>query len=393
MDINKIRSDFPFFRNSNYIYFDNATTTHKPEVVLTVANELVKSGVMSAGRGSHSLANKASMILENTRTTTANFIGAEADEITFTPSSTYSMNTLAYSWGLHNLNDGDEIMLCHEDHTSTILAWLELAKTLTEFGKNIKIVSIPIHPHGDYNDAEIAARLTPKTKAVILTHIHSYFGIEMNIAFNTTQIRQYNNKIKIFVDGTGAAGHIPVNVKKLDCDAYLFTGHKMCAPAGIGVLWISRDIHQELQAFISGANPNARGLQILEAGTYNLPAIAGLDAAIKYIQEIGLDNIALRISNLTKQLAEGLNAVEKVVIERGAALCPCQSYGICTFEIEGMSGADVTYILNEHNVCVRADNLCFENIAKLSSTVRASLYFYNTESEVENFIRIIRDNS
>ncbi|MDR2337195.1 MAG: aminotransferase class V-fold PLP-dependent enzyme [Deltaproteobacteria bacterium] len=391
MNIDKIRSDFPFFKDSNLIYFDNATTTQKPEIVLAATDDLLRNGLTNAWRGSHMLANKAAMILENVRTATAKFIGGAADEIAFTPGSTYSMNTLAYAWGLYNLEDGDEILLCYEDHKSTILPWLELVKTLAKFGKNIKVISIPIHPHGDYDDAELAARLTPKTRVIILTHIHSYFGTEMNIALNIAEIRRYNKKIKIFIDGTGAAGHIPVDVGSLGCDAYLFTGHKMCALPGVGILWISKDVQHELQFFIFGANPDSQGLRMLESGTYNMPAIVSLGAAIKYIEKIGLNKIEQYISDLTRKLANGLNAIPGLIIERGASLCKCQSYGICTFGIEGMTGADISYVLNEHKIYVRADNFCFENSAKLTSSVRASLYFYNTENEVENFIRRVQE--
>jgi cysteine desulfurase/selenocysteine lyase len=298
------------------------------------------------------------------------------------------MNTAAYSWGFYNLEDGDEILLCHDDHQSTILPWLHLSEILAKSGRKIKIIPINIHPHGDYDDDALAASLSPRTRTVIMTHIHSYFGMEMNIAANAANIRKYGKDIKIIIDGTQAAGHIPLDMKKLDCDFYCFSGHKMCALPGAGVLYAARRIHSELHPFIVGGRQKQDSLQsILENGTLNMPAIISLGASIKYLRKIGIQNIAEHISAITHRLANGLSQLPGLQMEKGASMCQCASHGICAFSIDGMTGADLAYILDDHDICVRANDFCLAKERR--DTVRASLYFYNTETEVDRFLEIM----
>jgi cysteine desulfurase/selenocysteine lyase len=268
------------------------------------------------------------------------------------------------------------------------MPWLNLRDTLAKFGRRINIIPIKMHTDMDYDDARLAASLSPRTRAVIMTHIHSHFGVEMNIAENIANIRAYDRNIKIIIDGTQAAGHIPIDMKSIGADFYCFSGHKMCALPGVGVLYAARRNHSELRPFIAGGGQKGGSLQgMLENGTPNMPAIISLGGAVKYLRKIGIENISAHVSDLTLRLVSGLIKIPRVRMENGTGFCKCRSHGICIFSIEGISGADLAYILDERGVCVRSDNFCME-LAD-SGAIRASLYFYNTTDEIDRFVKII----
>jgi len=385
-----VKSKFPFFTtNPDIIYFDNASTTQKPQVVIDAINDYFSKYCANAGRGIYTTANKVTRKIEEVREKVKTFINANlADEIVFTSGTTASLNTIAYSWGLHNLQDEDEVLVCFEDHDSNVLPWIFLKETLAVFGKKINVVPFKNTSAGDASTDDILSKVTVKTRIIALTHIHNVYGMETDVL---ELKKQLPDKILLSLDAAQSISHIPVNVQELGIDFLSFSGHKMFASTGIGVLWINKRIHNQIHPFLVGGGTEKKLPFLLEGGTHNISGIISLGSAIDFINEFGLDTVQQKMLDLSQYLLAQLKKLEKVEFLPGIAFSKCAlGYGIVSFNISGISSNEVGFILNENNIYVRTGSHCTGDGNKINDSVRVSMHVYNTKEEIDKLLSIVK---
>ena len=386
------REDFKFFSEyPDLIYFDNAATTQKPNVVLERMIRYYESENANPLRGVYDLSVKATDAYENARARTADFIGAEsASEIIFTRNASESLNLIAKSYGETFLKEGDEIVLTVMEHHSNLLPWQEVGKKT-----GAKLVFLEPDKTGFISDEEIKAKITEKTKLVSLAHISNVLG-RKNPVEKVIKAAHDVGAVAV-IDGAQAVPHTKVNVRELDADFYVFSGHKMLAPMGIGVVYGKKKLLNKMPPFLTGGEmieyvelDSATYAEVphkFEAGTVNVGGAVGLHAAMDYLENIGFDYIEETQLRLTKRLLEGMKDLPYINIagSEGAK----EHNGIITFTIDDVHPHDSASILNNAKICVRAGHHCAQPLMKFlgfNSTLRASLYFYNTEKEVDRFL-------
>lgn len=387
---NELRAKFPIFQNSNKIFFDNASTTQKPKAVIDQINSFYLERCSNAGRASYRWSTQNHAEIEKTRVKVAEFISASPDEVVFTQGATDSLNLVATSWGLFNLQDGDEIMVCLEDHKSAVQPWLNLKETLSYFGKQIKIVEISMDSMGDYSFASIRNNLSARTRLIAISHIHHVFGLDMEVQ-GVREIVKDN--VLISLDASQSAAHLNVDSKSLGCDFISFSGHKMFAANGSGVLWIHPRLHSQLRPTRSGGHTTSNQnsiASIFEAGTQNIPAILSLAPAIDFIQKTGLVEIKNYVSDLTFYLLEKLKALPRIEFSRGFAICNCkEGYGIISFKIDGINSQDLAFLLDANDIFVRSGDHCLNKSLQDDDYIRVSLQCYNTKDEIDHFAEVL----
>jgi cysteine desulfurase/selenocysteine lyase len=387
------KKDFPIFfdkKNKGLIYFDNAATAQRPKKVLDALENFYKSDNANPLRGLYDLSVRATEAYQNARATIAKFVGAaQAEEIIFTRNASESLNLVAYTYALDNLREGDEIVVSVMEHHSNILPW-QMAAQKT----GAKLVWLECDketgaiPQSEYN------KITSKTKIVAITHVSNVLG-------TTNPIKEiaalaHKNGAVIVVDGAQALPHIPVNVQDLDADFYAFSGHKFCGPTGIGGLYGKRELLEKMPPFLRGGEmieyvtrDEATWAEVpakFEAGTVNVGGAVGMAAAVEYLMEIGMENIATHDNELAALLVQKMSEIPHVNIvgsKDGAKRC-----GIVTFTIDGVHPHDISSILDTEKIAIRAGHHCAQPLGQyldLPATARASLYFYNTQKEVERF--------
>lgn len=386
------REDFKFFSEyPDLIYFDNAATTQKPNVVLERMIRYYESENANPLRGVYDLSVKATDAYENARARTADFIGAEsASEIIFTRNASESLNLIAKSYGETFLKEGDEIVLTVMEHHSNLLPWQEVGKKT-----GAKLVFLEPDKTGFISDEEIKAKITEKTKLVSLAHISNVLG-RKNPVEKVIKAAHDVGAVAV-IDGAQAVPHTKVNVRELDADFYVFSGHKMLAPMGIGVVYGKKKLLNKMPPFLTGGEmieyvelDSATYAEVphkFEAGTVNVGGVVGLHAAMDYLENIGFNYIEETELRLTKRLFEGMKALPYINI---AGSDNAEEHnGIITFTIDDVHPHDSASILNNAKICVRAGHHCAQPLMKFlgfNSTLRASLYFYNTEKEVDRFL-------
>ena len=386
------REDFKFFSEyPDLVYFDNAATTQKPNVVLERMVRYYESENANPLRGVYDLSVKATDAYENARARTAEFIGAEsASEIVFTRNASESLNLIAKSYGETFLKEGDEIVLTVMEHHSNLLPWQEVGKKT-----GAKLVFLEPDKTGFISDEEIKAKITEKTKLVSLAHISNVLG-RKNPVEKVIKAAHDVGAVAV-IDGAQAVPHTKVNVRELDADFYVFSGHKMLAPMGIGVVYGKKKLLNKMPPFLTGGEmieyvelDSATYAEVphkFEAGTVNVGGAVGLHAAMDYLDKVGFDYIEETELRLTNRLFEGMKAIPYIKIA-GSENAE-EHNGIITFTIDDVHPHDSASILNDAKICVRAGHHCAQPLMKFlgfNSTLRASLYFYNTEEEVDRFL-------
>jgi len=386
----ELRSKFPIFQNSNKIFFDNASTTQKPKSVIDNIGFFYSERCSNSGRASYRWSTQNHTDIEKTRVKVAEFINASPEEVVFTQGATDSLNLVATSWGLFNLQDGDEIMVCLEDHKSAVQPWLNLKETLSYFGKNIKIVEISMDSMGDYSFASIKNNLTDRTRLIAISHIHHVFGLDMEVQ-GVREIVKEN--VLISLDASQSVAHLKVDSKALGCDFISFSGHKVFAANGSGILWVHPRLHSQLRPTRSGghASTNKTGISSLfEAGTQNIPAILSFSPAIDFIQETGMEWIKNYVSDLSFYLLEKLKVLPRIEFARGFAICNCKvGYGIISFKIDGINTADLAFLLDANDIFVRTGDHCINKSLQDDEHIRVSLQCYNTKDEIDHFAEVL----
>jgi cysteine desulfurase/selenocysteine lyase len=382
----KIKNDFPIFTDSDLVYLDNAATSQKPQSVLDAVYSMYKEANANVHRALYSLGSEATERFENSRKKVANFIGADSKEIIFTSGTTESINLLARSLG-NTLKPGDEILISEMEHHSNIVPW-QMAAQRT--GATLKYLSITDTGELDLTNPE--NYFTSNTKIVSLTHMSNVLGTINPIKYLAKLAHDVG--AILIVDGAQGASHIPVNIKELDCDFYAFSGHKMLGPTGIGVLWGKTELLEEMEPFMGGGEMiNTVTMESstwndipykFEAGTPNFAQAVGLGAAIDYLENIGMNEIADHENTLTQYAMNKLNNVDGLRIHGSAK----DRGGVISFNVDGIHPHDLAQFLNEDNIAIRVGHHCAQPLLKKlgeTATARMSFYVYNDESDVDKF--------
>ena len=397
-DVNKIRNDFPMFSNNpNLIYFDSAATSFKPQVVIDTVNDYYTNTNTSIHRGDYNLSHLISSKYDDTRNVVKEFINADSNlEIVFTSGATASLNLVAYGYALKHLKKDDVILTSYLEHASDILPWFKVAK-LT--GAIIKY--IPLNEDGTFNIEEYKkCFIDNNVKMVTITHVSNVLGY-VNPIKEICSIAHENGAI-VSVDGAQSVPHLKIDVKDMDIDFLSFSSHKMCGPAGIGVLYGKLDLLKKMDPINLGGGANARFdtdgnvilkevPEVFEAGTPNIEGVLGLASAIKYLESFGMDNIEEYCKQLSEYFFEQLSKLDNVEIYNKGS-----QNGIVTFNVKGIFAQDAASYFNANNIAVRTGNHCakiLNNIIKTNETIRASMYFYNTKDEIDYFINIIKQTT
>ena len=391
MELDNVKSDFPLLQNKNITYLDSSATTQKPVQVLNAIEEFYKNYNANPHRGAYSLSMEATEEYENTRTKIAKFINAKhREEIIFSKNATESLNLIAYSYGLDKLKQNDEIVLSIMEHHSNLVPWQNVAKKT-----GAKLNYMYINDEFELSDEEIESKITNKTKIVGITHVSNVLGTINNIE----KIIKYAHKkgAIVIVDASQSIPHMKIDVQALDADFLVFSGHKMLAPLGIGVLYGKREILNNMTPFLMGGDmieyvheqvttfaplPNK-----FEAGTQNVEAVIGLGAAIDYIESIGYEKIKQVEAEVVDYAIQQLSKLDYLTLY----LTPNKENhsSVISFNIKGVHPHDVASILDNYSVCVRSGNHCAQPLLRyigIDSTCRASFYLYNTKEDVDKLV-------
>ncbi len=392
---NLFRKDFPILQGSDVIYFDNAATTQRPRCVMEAMERFNDTCNANPLRGLYGWSIEATDRYEEARHKAAVLIGARQDgEVIFTRNTTESLNLVAYSYGLSHVQEGDEVVISVMEHHSNILPWQMVCRE-----KKAKLVYLEPSMDGTLSEEELRSKITDRTKIVSLGQVSNVLGV-CNPVKLAAQIVHEHGGVCV-VDGAQSTPHMAVDVKELDCDFYAFSGHKLMAPMGIGALYGRMELLEEMPPFLTGGEmieyvdrQSATFAEVpekFEAGTVNASGAVGLGAAIDYLQQVGFETIRSTEDALTKQLMEAMAAIPEITMYGSSD--PARHNGIVTFNIEGCHPHDVASVLDTEHIAVRAGHHCAQPLMKFlgaNATVRASLYFYNTEEEVERFAAALR---
>ncbi len=385
------RSDFDILRNDEYVYFDNAATSQRPRQVLEAVADFYSTTNANPLRGLYDWSMGATERYEGARSAVASFLGGVSnEEIIFTRNTTESLNLVAYSYGMDNVNEGDEIVVTVMEHHSNLLPWQMVARK-----KGAKLVFMEPLMDGTITKEEYESKITDRTKIVAIGHVSNVMGVT-NPVKEITAYAHSKNAV-VVVDGAQSAPHMAVDVKDIGCDFFAFSGHKMLAPMGIGALYGRKDLLENMQPFLTGGEmieyvtrEDATYAELphkFEAGTVNAGDAVGLEAAIRYIKEVGFDTIETQEIRLTTLLMEGIKKLPYIKVFGSED--PAKHCGIVTFTMDGVHPHDMSSVLNDDKVCIRAGHHCAQPLMQFigaGSTARASVYFYNTEREVEIFL-------
>lgn len=398
MNSEKLRQDFPILdqivNDEPLVYLDNAATTQKPKAVTQAIIDYYNQNNANVHRGIHTLAERATTQYENARETTRRFINAkETAEVLFTRGATTSLNWVAQSFGDLKVKEGDEIVISYMEHHANIVPWQQLAKA-----KKATLKYIELTKDGELDLADAKEKITDKTAIVSLAHVSNVLGVVNPIKELTVYAHQKG--AVMVVDGAQAVPHMKVDVQDLDCDFYVFSGHKMCGPTGIGVLYGKREWLEQMEPVeFGGEMINFVHLQDstwselpwkFEAGTPNMAGAIGLAAAIDYLEAIGLEEIHQYEAEIVRYVLPKLAAIEGLTIY--GPTDPEKRTAVIAFNIDGVHPHDVATAMDMQGIAVRAGHHCAQPLLKyldVSATARASFYFYNTKAEADSLVEAI----
>jgi len=387
------REDFPMLKQ-DIIYLDNGATSLKPQCVIDKQVDYYENYSANAHRGDYDISYKVDLEYENTRDLVKEFIGAKKkEEIVFTSGTTDSINLIVNGFFSNILEAGDEIILTKTEHASNVMPWFRVAG---ETGAIIKY--IPLDDNNFVTLDNLKSVVTPNTKVISIAEITNVVGDLRPIK----KICEFAHERDIFVvvDGAQSVPHKKINVSETDVDFLAFSAHKMLGPTGVGVMYAKYELMQNIEPINLGGgmnetfdSPEKMILKEvptrLEAGTPNIAGVIGFGEAIKYLNRIGMD----KIENYEKNLREYL--IEKLITIPHIDILNLESdSGIVAFNVEGIFSEDVAYYLNKYGICVRAGNHCAKltkDVLGVSNSLRVSLYLYNTESEIDNLVELLKD--
>lgn len=395
---NKIKNDFPIlFQEVNdepLIYLDNAATSQKPKQVIDSLVHYYEHDNANVHRGVHTLAERATSSYEASREKVRNFINAKSTkEVLFTRGTTTAINWLSRSFGDANVSAGDEILISQMEHHSNIVTWQELAKR-----QNATLVYVDLTDEGELDIEDFKKKLSHKTKIVSLAHASNVLGVVNPIKELTELVHEVG--AVMVVDGAQAAPHMSVDVQELDADFYAFSGHKMCGPTGVGVLYGKQNLLEKMEPIEFGGemidfvyHDHSTWTELpwkFEAGTPNIAGVIALGSAIDYLTEIGMDNIHQHEQELVEYVFPKLKAIEGLTIY--GPQDPKKHTGVIAFNIDGVHPHDTSTALDMEGVAVRAGHHCVQPLLTylgVQSTARASFYLYNTKKDADRLVEAI----
>ena len=387
------QDDFPVLKNKNIIYFDNAATTLKPEYVIRAMDDYYRYYTSNIHRGSYDSSILVDYLYDSTRFLVRDFVHASsAKEVIFTSGATHSINLVVFGYMKYHLKAGDEVLLSKSEHASNILPWFRLAEEI-----GIVIRFIPLDNNYSLPYENVVKAITPRTKVISLAHVTNVIGDVRDI----TKIGELcvEKHILFHVDGAQSVPHLKIDFIHSHIDFLSFSGHKMCGPTGVGVLVVRESLLKEMkpvfygggmnESFTSNGNYQLKDFPVLfEAGTPPIAEVLGLRVAIEYLNFVGLDYIHQYERMLKQYLVQKLSTIPSVVLYNKDS-----DSGILAFDIIGVSSMEVSRYLNDYHICVRAGNHCSKMLnedMEIPSTVRVSLYFYNTKEEIDQFVRALQ---
>lgn len=391
IDYEKCLKDFPILnktmQNHHLIYLDNAATTFKPTTVLDSIKDYYENYCANTHRGDYDIAHTADVKYDEARQIVANFIGADKNEVVFTAGASMSLNMIAYGYSKF-LQSGDEILITEAEHASNVLPWFTIAKE-----KGCIIRYIPLTKEGRLTIENVKKAMTDKVKVIAVAQVTNVLGFTVDIKSIAKIVHGYG--AILVCDGAQSIPHFKVNVKDLDCDFLAFSGHKMCGPTGIGVMYGKFNLLKEMEPLMSGGGMNARfnmcgEVSLLlppakfEAGTQNIEGAIGLASAVKYLESIGMDNIENHEKELRKYAIAKLKQLDNVILYNENA-----ESGIITFNIKDVFAQDAATYFNSKGICVRSGQHCAKILIDFLgtvATVRASIYFYNTFEDIDALV-------
>ena len=394
MNVENIKKDFPLLENRNIAYLDSGATTQKPIQVINAIEEFYKKNNANPHRGAYTLSIEATEVYESTRQKIAKFINAKhPEEIIFSKNATESLNLIAYSYGMDNLKKDDEVVISIMEHHSNLVPWQKVTKATES-----KLNYMYINEEFELSDEEIETKITDRTKIVGISHVSNVLGTINNVK----KIIKYAHKkgAIVIVDASQSIPHMKIDVQDLDADFLVFSGHKMLAPLGIGVLYGKREILNKMTPFLMGGDmieyvyeqettyaplPNK-----FEAGTQNVEGVVGLGAAIDYIQNLGYDKMQELENDVLAYTRQELSKLDYLTLY----MTPNEKNhsSVISFNIKGVHPHDVASILDSEGVCVRSGNHCAQPLMRflgIDSTCRASFYFYNTKEDVDRLVHAL----
>lgn len=395
-----IKADFPILNQTinghPLVYLDNAATTQKPRAVINALIEYYRKTNANIHRGLHHLAEQATDAYERTREHVARFIGGvDPHEIIFTRSTTEAMNLLAYSWGEANIKEGDEIVITEMEHHANLVPWVILAQK-----KKAVLKRIPITLCGHLDLSDIDNIITPKTKLLALTHMSNVLGTINPIA-KLAELAKKRGAV-VLGDGAQAVPHFPVDVKALGVDFYAFSAHKMLGPTGVGVLYGRRELLEAMPPFNTGGEMirEVRFDRItwadlphkFEAGTPNIADVVAFDAALTYLEEIGMDNVRQHEINLLRYAIERLSELDGIEIQGPQEYA--QRGGAISFTDTEIHPHDISTFLDSKGIAIRAGHHCAQPLMRILgkvATARASLYIYNDQADIDALVEALKE--
>jgi cysteine desulfurase/selenocysteine lyase len=389
MELSKesLKADFPIFNNSDLVYLDNASTTHKPQQVLDAILSMYTESNANVHRALYDMGSKATERFENSRKKIATFIHATSEkEIIFTSGTTESINLLGRTLG-NDLGPGDDILVSEMEHHANLVPW-QMACERT--GANLKF--IPLNDKGELDLSQPERYFRPSTKIISIAHVSNVLGTINPINEIATMAKDVG--AILIVDGAQGVPHQAVDVKELGCDFYAFSGHKMLGPTGIGSLWGRMEILERMGPFMGGGEMidtvsmhSSTWNEVpykFEAGTPNFVQAVGLGAAIDYLEELGMDKIAKDEKELTNYALKRMSQIEGVRVFGAAE----HRSGVISFNLDGIHAHDLAQFLNEDHIAIRVGHHCAQPLLsslKESSVARLSIYVYNDRSDIDKF--------
>lgn len=395
-DISTYRADFPILsqemNGKPLAYLDSASSAQKPQIVLDTIRELYEGSYANIHRGLYNFSQVTTQLFEAVRPKVAEFINApSAEEVVFTRNTTEAINLVAHSWGLKNLQKGDEIILTAMEHHANIVPWQLLVK---KTGAKIKV--IPLLEDGTLDFGAFMALLSEKTKILSFVHASNALGTINPVAKMVKAVKDFNPDIKVLVDGSQSVVHGAVDVQELGCDFFVFTGHKLYGPNGVGVLWGKMDVLYDMPPYQGGGDmietvsfekgttfkaPPAR----FEAGTPPIAEVIALGAAIDYISAIGMEAISAHEKALLDVMTRELGAIEGLKYHGTAQ----EKVGVVSFTADWAHPSDIAMILDQCGVAVRTGHHCCMPLMEhlgVDATVRASLGLYSNEEDIQALV-------
>lgn len=397
LDVNEIRKDFPALNQTVHgkplVWLDNAATTHKPQAVIDALSHFYAHDYSNIHRAAHSLAARSTDAYEGARQKVQSFLGASSvKEIIFVRGATEGINLVAQTWGRKFLQPGDEILISILEHHANIVPWQMVAK---EKGAVIRV--IPVNDRGEIMLEEYQSLLGPRTKLVALAHANNSLGTILPIHEMIKMAKRYN--AKVMIDGAQSVAHIPVNMQELDCDFFAFSGHKIFAPTGIGVVYAKQELQELMPPWQGGGNmiktvtfeettysdPPGK----FEAGTPSVADAVGLGAALDYLNQFGLPNIEKYEHQLTAYGTERLSQIDGLRLIGS----PREKVGVLSFVLHNRKTEEVGKMLDAEGIAVRSGHHCAQPSLRrfnLDATVRPSLAFYNSHDDIDRLVDAVR---